>query len=69
MSPGAASFSAGIDTMLRHPTQTRSGKLGFGLGFTPDRLYLTSPGTGALYSFEWAQTSPGSTQTPDTVAP
>lgn len=65
---GVAAPANGIDTVLTHPEPVPNGMLGTGLGYTTDRLYLAGAGTGGLYSFDWAQASPGTTQTPDTVA-
>lgn len=65
---GAAAFASDTDTILTHPAPTLNGKLGSGLGFTADRLYLTSPATGGLYSFDWTRVAPGTVQTPDPVA-
>ena len=65
---GSAAPASGIDTVLTYPNPVPNGMFGTGIGFTTDRLYITAPGTGGLYAFDWAQSSPGTTQTADTVS-
>lgn len=60
---GSAEPAADIDTTVTYSDPSTNGKFGTGLGFTQNQVYITAPGTGGLYTLNWADCQEGTTQT------